>query len=66
MQLEEQFYELDRTKLKRWLPWLHLWRAFRLAIHPRSIVLGCLAILLLEAGFAALPRLPFVTDERIL
>lgn len=66
MQLEEQFYELDRTRLKRWLPWLHLWRAFRLAIHPRSIVLGCLAILLLEAGFAALTRLPFVTDERIL
>jgi hypothetical protein len=66
MQLEEQFYELDRTKLKRWLPWLHLWRAFRLAIHPRSIVLGCLAILLLEAGFAAITRLPFVTDARIL
>src|SRR5690554_5418796 len=66
MQLEEQFYELDRTRLKRWLPWLSLWRAFRLAIHPRSIILGCLAILLLESGFAALAKLPFVTNEAIL
>lgn len=66
MQLEEQFYELDRTKLKRWFPWLHLWRAFRLAIHPRAIILGCLAVLLLETGFAGLARLPFVTHPEVL
>jgi hypothetical protein len=59
MQLEEPFYELDRVRLKRWLPWLHLFRAFRLAIHPRCLVLGCLAILLLDAGFAVLDQLPF-------
>lgn len=62
MELEEQFFELDRVKLRRWLPWLHLWRAFRLAIHPRAVLLGCLAILLLDAAFAGLGALPFATD----
>jgi len=65
METEEQFYELDRTKLKRWLPWLALFRAFRLSIHPRCLVLGGLAILLLETGFAGMRRLPFVTDPEI-
>ena len=62
MQLEEQFYELDRVKVRRWLPWLHLFRAFRLAIRPRALVLGCLAILMLDAGRAAIERLPFAPD----
>ena len=59
MQLEEPFYELDRVKLKRWLPWLHLFRAFRLAVRPKAILLGCLAILLLDAGREIVERLPF-------
>lgn len=61
MQLEEQFYELDRVKLRRWLPWLHLFRAFRIAISPKAILLGCVAILLLDYGMAGIAKLPFAT-----
>ena len=59
MQLEEQFYELDRVRLRRWLPWLHLFRAFRLAISPKAILLGALAILLIDYGLLAVSELPF-------
>ena len=59
MQLEEQFYELDRAKLKRWLPWLHLFRAFRLAISPKAILLGCLAVLLVDYALQTVEKLPF-------
>jgi hypothetical protein len=57
-QPEEQFYPYSRARLLRWLPILHLFRAFRLAIDPRKILLGAAAAVLLAAGEWALDQTP--------
>lgn len=57
--LQEQFFESDGVKVKRFLPWLNLFRAFRLAIGLRVLMLGILAGGLLSAGEYAISWLPF-------
>jgi hypothetical protein len=57
MSLEEQFYETSRARWQRQWPWLHLFRAFRLAIRVRMLLLGMSAVVLLEAGWGALDRM---------
>jgi hypothetical protein len=57
-QPEEQFYPNSRARLLRWVPILHLFRAFRLAIDPRKILLGAAAAALLAAGEWALDQTP--------
>lgn len=57
--LQEQFFETDGVKVKRLLPWLNLFRAFRLAIGLRVLVLGVLASALLASGEYAITWLPF-------
>src|SRR5262245_53048487 len=59
VQPEERFYETNRAQLLRWLPWLHLFRAFRIALDPRKIVLGALAAFLLVQGDRLIDTLPF-------
>lgn len=58
-ELEERFYETQRAQLLRWAPWLHLFRAFRIALDPRKILLGALAAFVLTAGDRAIDALPF-------
>jgi hypothetical protein len=41
---------IDRIQWYRVLPWLHLLRAFRLAIDPRKILLASAAVLLVSCG----------------
>lgn len=56
--LEEQFYPNPRAEaLRRW-PCLQLFRAFRLAIDPRKMLLGAVAAVLLAGGQLLLDRSP--------
>jgi len=59
MQLEEQFYETDRAKLTRWLPWVHLLRSFRIATRWRNLLLAVVGITLLAVGRYGISYLPF-------
>jgi hypothetical protein len=59
VELEERFYETNRAQLLRWLPWLHLFRAFRIALDVRKIVLGALAAFVLIQGDRLIVTLPF-------
>jgi hypothetical protein len=59
VELQERFYETQRAQLLRWVPWLHLFRAFRIALDPRKIVLGALAAFVLTAGDRVIDTLPF-------
>lgn len=61
MQLEEQFHVSDRTKLRQWMPWLHLFRSFRIAIGLRVLVLGIVAALLIDLGGQLIAQLPFAS-----
>lgn len=58
-ELEERFFETNRAQLLRWLPWLHLFRAFRIALDPRKLVLGALAAFVLVQGDRLIDALPF-------
>lgn len=57
--LQEQFVESESFKLRRLLPWLNLFRAFRLAVGLRVLILGIIAALLLAAGEYAISWMPF-------
>ncbi|MCA9076743.1 MAG: hypothetical protein KDA93_17085 [Planctomycetaceae bacterium] len=59
MQLEEQFHVSDRTKLRQWMPWLSLFRSFRISIGPRALLLGIVAALLIDLGGQLIQQLPF-------
>lgn len=58
-ELEERFYETNRAQLLRWVPWLNLFRAFRIALDVRKIVLGALAAFVLLKGDLLIDALPF-------
>ncbi len=58
LELEEQFYETERARLQRWLPWVHLFRTFRLATRWQNLALGVLAVMALAAGRWGLAHLP--------
>lgn len=62
-ELEEEFYETNRTKLLRWFPWLHLFRAFRIALDVRKLCLGAVAAFLLALGSEWIDALPFAPDD---
>jgi hypothetical protein len=47
---EEAFYETDAARLRRWLPWLYLFRGFRLATRWQNLVLAAAGLLLLTLG----------------
>ena len=62
--LQEAFYETDRARLQRWIPWIHLFRAFRLSTRWQNLVLALAGVCLLSAGYWALSFLPFSAYER--
>jgi hypothetical protein len=47
------------------LPWLHLFRAFRIAIDPRKLLLGGLALICLTVGNALIGRMPFAPSTAL-
>ncbi len=47
---EEAFYETDAARLRRWLPWLYLFRGFRLATRWQNLVLAAAGLFLLTLG----------------
>lgn len=59
MELEEQFFETSRARRLRTWPVLHLFRAFRIALDARKIVLGAAAAVLLAAGYRLIDLAPF-------
>jgi hypothetical protein len=59
MELEEQFFETSRARLRRTWPFLHQFRAFRIAFDARKIVLGAAAAVLLAAGYRLIDHAPF-------
>ncbi len=61
--MRQQLVELERIHFARVLPWIHLFRAFRLALDIRKIVLGGLALVLLYGGLVAFSYLPFDLSE---
>lgn len=46
--LQEEFFLTDAARLRRWLPWLHLGSALRMAFDPRKLLLAMLALLMLS------------------
>ena len=50
---------------RRHFPWLHLFRAFRIAIDPRKLLLAGLAMLFLSAGEWGIDRLPFAQQREL-
>jgi hypothetical protein len=59
LELEEQFYETERARLQRWVPWVHLFRAFRLATRWQNLALAFAGVLLLSGGRGLLTYAPF-------
>jgi hypothetical protein len=59
MQLEEQFYESSTARWKRELPWLRLFRGFRVAMDFRKILLALAGTLIYAAGMMAFTLLPY-------
>ena len=51
--------DLQRIDYRRLFPWLHLFRAFRIAIDPRKLILAGMALVSLAAGEALFSYLPF-------
>ena len=48
---------------RRQLPWLHIFRAFRIAVDPRKLLLAGLAMLFLSVGERGIDRLPFAPQD---
>lgn len=61
--LQEAFYDTDRAKLQRAIPWVHLFRGFRLATRWQNLVLALVGVLLLSAGRWGLSYAPFSSFE---
>ena len=59
MQLEEQFYETSTARWKRELPWLRLFRGFRIAMDFRKILLALAGTLIFAAGMMVFTQLPY-------
>jgi len=59
MQLEEQFYESSTARWKRELPWLRLFRGFRIAMDFRKLLLALAGTLVFAAGMMAFTQLPY-------
>ena len=46
--LQEEFFLTDAARLRRWVPWLHLGSALRMAFDPRKLVLAMVALFVLS------------------
>lgn len=61
--MKQQLVELERIHFSRVFPWGHLFRAFRLALDIRKMILGALAVLVIYGGLAAFSYLPLEFAE---
>jgi len=61
--MKQQLVELERIHFLRVFPWGHLFRAFRLALDIRKMILGALAVLVIYGGLAAFSYLPLEFAE---
>ncbi|MGD9857036.1 MAG: hypothetical protein AB7U20_18965 [Planctomycetaceae bacterium] len=61
MDNDEHFFPSDRVRLRQRLPWLHLFRGFRIAFRGRPLLLGIVAVLLIDAGHQMIGIMPFAT-----
>ena len=59
MQLEEQFYESSTARWKRELPWLRIFRGFRIAMDFRKLLLALVGTLFFAAGMILFTLLPY-------
>lgn len=57
--MEETMKETNRIDYKQLFPWVHLFRAFRIALDPRKLILAGLALLALSGGEKVFSYLPF-------
>lgn len=56
-ELQEEFFLTDQARLRRWFPWLLMFRALRTSVHHRQLVVSLLAVWLLVGGSQLLSRL---------
>lgn len=61
--MTDRLVEIDAVAFRRVFPWVHLFRAFRIAVDFRKIGLGALALAVLAAGNALFTRLPFAPNH---
>ena len=58
----EPAVEVGRIDYARVFPWVHLFRAFRIAIDPRKLLLAALGVILLAVGNWLIAHLPFAPE----
>ncbi len=56
--MKQQLAEVERIHFTRAFPWMHLFRAFRIALDIRKMLLGACALLVLFGGFYAMSYFP--------
>ena len=56
--IESSTVELDRLRYRRLFPWIHLTRAFRIALDFRKLLLGGIALIVLSLGQQAILHTP--------
>lgn len=61
--MKQKLVELERIHFTRAFPWVNLFRAFRLALDVRKMILGMVALLLLGGGLSAFSYLPLDFTE---
>jgi hypothetical protein len=57
--MAENPVELYNLQYRRLFPWLHLTRAFWIAVDIRKLILAAVALMLVSAGFLVCDQLPF-------
>ena len=61
--MKQQLVELERIHFTRAFPWMHLFRAFRIALDIHKMLLGTVALLVLFGGFYAMSYFPLELSE---
>ncbi len=61
--MKQQLAELERIHFLRAFPWMHLFRAFRIALDIRKMLLGAAALLVLFGGFYGVSYFPLDLSE---
>ncbi|WP_417848016.1 hypothetical protein [Thalassoglobus sp.] len=60
---DQEFFLTNTAQLQRWLPWLRMFRGFRIAIDYQKMVIALLAVFLWMQGSLLLTRVFFNADE---
>ena len=57
--MEDSFVAKEQFNFHQMFPWLHLFRAFRIAIDLRKLMLAGLGLMLISLGNSGFAHLPF-------